>query len=663
MSRTRGTRPGGSCERWRCRRKAMARGPRMSRTLARQAKTASPMVAGSLRSQLQRKCACGTHMPGGGACRSCGNRGIQRKLWIGSSNDPLESEADRVAAQVLCAAAPTGAARNRLAVQRFATPASEPAAEAPASVHRALGASGSRLSDATRKDMEGRFGHDFSRVRVHHDAAAAESAREIDARAYIVGNRVVFGAGQFAEGSQEGRYLLAHELTHVVQQGAAGAHGAGSRGETLRRFSGREHIMIGSAALPGQDVEIVGYGRVSYGEMIAMAGDYFESIDEIRQLAKQGPAGTRQIDLVRWKLNPSSPRPKVGADVEKKVEDRYNALAARNETHFSTGSAPGKSNREQYIAAHTAAITTAYKEGSPSPTPRAGWEAMEAFSNHFLTDAFSGGHVRTPRGQVRAHWNGLYPHFIDNLVGTISCYMASYVNDRDRVGYVQSVDDLAQGIAPEIRRLGGSALASFSIGDIISLAMHDADNKGLDVVSARGPAGPKSKSQFKWRAVGDGGLYPSSANAAAAQTQEMVQEAVQISFSEARQAHGAGKTPKPGLLATLTDPKNYGALDLLPQADSSSTTNPAYAWKAPTIGALPANLVTALKASFAKGSDIESSLNGLPVRPTETRSGFTLHTGDAWKCFVRIILGNPIKMINDICNGNLCPPGKDNPCP
>lgn len=66
--------------------------------------------------------------------------------------------------------------------------------------------------------MEPRFGQDFSNVRLHTDARAAESARAIKAEAYTVGRNVVFGAGRHAPGTVEGKRLLAHELTHTVQQ-------------------------------------------------------------------------------------------------------------------------------------------------------------------------------------------------------------------------------------------------------------------------------------------------------------------------------------------------------------------------------------------------------------------------------------------------------------
>ena len=88
---------------------------------------------------------------------------------------------------------------------------------APASA-RAMPASGVPLEHGAREFMEGRFGHDFSRVRVHTDSTAAASAKSANAEAYTVGSNIVFGSGQYAPGSPSGRELLAHELAHVVQQ-------------------------------------------------------------------------------------------------------------------------------------------------------------------------------------------------------------------------------------------------------------------------------------------------------------------------------------------------------------------------------------------------------------------------------------------------------------
>jgi Domain of unknown function (DUF4157)/L,D-transpeptidase catalytic domain len=77
---------------------------------------------------------------------------------------------------------------------------------------------GRPLESALRTLMESRFGHDFSRVSVHTDAEAARSARRLKAQAYTVGSDIYFGGGRYAPESTDGLRLLAHELTHVVQQ-------------------------------------------------------------------------------------------------------------------------------------------------------------------------------------------------------------------------------------------------------------------------------------------------------------------------------------------------------------------------------------------------------------------------------------------------------------
>jgi hypothetical protein len=88
----------------------------------------------------------------------------------------------------------------------------------PATVDQTVAGSGRLLEPDLRGDMEQAFGHDFSRVRVHTGAMAERSARDVHADAYTMGHHIVFGAGHFAPQTQQGRQLIAHELTHVVQQ-------------------------------------------------------------------------------------------------------------------------------------------------------------------------------------------------------------------------------------------------------------------------------------------------------------------------------------------------------------------------------------------------------------------------------------------------------------
>ena len=187
-------------------------------TVAQPAKTSSfiPPVQGI----LQRKCSCGNHTVAGGECTECAKKktGLQHKLTIGASNDPLEQEADRVANQVMAMPLNSAVKHTIPRIQRFSGQVSHGLNTAPPSVNRVLASSGRPLEPVLRQDMEQRFGHDFSQVQVYTGGTAEQSAREVNAHAYTVGNNIVFGAERFVPSSGEGKKLIAHELTHVVQQ-------------------------------------------------------------------------------------------------------------------------------------------------------------------------------------------------------------------------------------------------------------------------------------------------------------------------------------------------------------------------------------------------------------------------------------------------------------
>ncbi|MBX3630991.1 MAG: DUF4157 domain-containing protein [Nitrosomonas sp.] len=179
---------------------------------------------------LQRVCACGNHAMAGGECTACARKKtmLQRKLTMGADNDPLEREADRIAGQVMARSA-AAVSTDSFRIQRASQQAGSMAI-VPASVDRVLAGPGKPFDAALQQDMEQRFGHDFSKVRVHTGAAAAQSAQEVNAYAYTVGRDIVFGAGQFVPGTSDGRRLIAHELTHVLQQSGVSGIGGGKLG-------------------------------------------------------------------------------------------------------------------------------------------------------------------------------------------------------------------------------------------------------------------------------------------------------------------------------------------------------------------------------------------------------------------------------------------------
>jgi len=132
---------------------------------------------------LQRKCGCGQHTPGGGQCAACADKHSQT-------------------------------------LQRSATRDAE--GHSTALVNQTLRSAGQPLESGVQAFMESRFEHDFSHVRAHTDTRAAESARAVNALAYTVGQDVVFAGGQYAPRTTAGRHLLAHELSHVIQQSGGG---------------------------------------------------------------------------------------------------------------------------------------------------------------------------------------------------------------------------------------------------------------------------------------------------------------------------------------------------------------------------------------------------------------------------------------------------------
>ena len=152
---------------------------------------------------------------------------IQAKLAVGQPGDKYEQEADRVAEQVM--RMPEPQVRRQVEPEEEeeellqaksmgdVTPEGTHDLESQITMIRGGGKS---LSESERAFFEPRFGADFGQVRVHTGTQAAESAQALNARAYTMGHDVVFGAGQYVPGTGVGRRLMAHELTHVVQQGA-----------------------------------------------------------------------------------------------------------------------------------------------------------------------------------------------------------------------------------------------------------------------------------------------------------------------------------------------------------------------------------------------------------------------------------------------------------
>jgi hypothetical protein len=150
---------------------------------------------------------------------------IQASLRVSQPQDAAEQEADRIADTVMAMpdSAPVASQRSAPAMQRTPGGSGGPAAARPevAADVRSASGGGRPLPSKARGFLEPRFGASFAGVRVHTDAKAGKLANQLSARAFTHGKDVFFGPGQFAPERKDGMHLLAHELTHTIQQGKA----------------------------------------------------------------------------------------------------------------------------------------------------------------------------------------------------------------------------------------------------------------------------------------------------------------------------------------------------------------------------------------------------------------------------------------------------------
>ncbi len=227
---------------------------------AKQKKSNSSIASINL---LQRKCACGGTAGMAGACTECQEKNltgptpslIQPKLKISQPNDKYEKEADRVADMVMRMPESNGqqqgnpeeeeeeevvqpkllSSQGSPIIQRQTeieeeeeevVQAKAEAGHTPLVASRvatginSLRGHGKPLPQSTRNFFEPRFGRDFSHVQIHMGPQATKLTQGVNARAFTMGSAVVFGEGQYSQNSLDGKNLLAHELTHVVQQRA-----------------------------------------------------------------------------------------------------------------------------------------------------------------------------------------------------------------------------------------------------------------------------------------------------------------------------------------------------------------------------------------------------------------------------------------------------------
>jgi hypothetical protein len=430
-----------------------------------------------------------------------------------------------------------------------------------------------------------------------------------------------------------------------VSAGNAATSSAVRELQTVQRFGSLEHKGLGDTPTGGAEYEIGGspspgassYNasfKLTHGDIVALSGDYFDPRDDIRLLGAKLPnpdslfrlaarpsaapgtaVGTRdEIVWTIYHLNKADPRFAAGgkwnflvsvfeseasAAVRAKVDERYLKLASRNIEHFvnPTGTGPnadgpiGSSAHASYRQLHKQALLLAWEAGSAG-TPIDMAKAREAAAQHFLTDAFAAGHLRTPRVAIREHWSRIYPLFWTNLKRKIAHDMAVYINENQtNVATLWSnVMELYSKILAKVEEKVASK-PPLGFDNIVALATHDLDNEtGLLVTNDFGS---------RWRTYGDSHLREELVPRIESPTEEPAHDAVAAGVADIEAAYEMGARAmsylgdsdifgavkaRPGA-SMMIAPDKFEPEKYLPQVDVSAETS-TQAWKFNTVDEL-----------------------------------------------------------------------------
>lgn len=387
-------------------------------------------------------------------------------------------------------------------------------------------------------------------------------------------------------GQAQGNRYLQRLLTAPEQEAAMAPGRFAGPAQALQRFGGEEHRSLGAAVTGGGTLDIdLGDGtKLTFGEMVAL-GDYFRSDEEIRKLA-QTPAGQAKLRWARWDALKDRPEPAVSQDVKKAVKDEYYLRAAENLAHFSMGG----SAVSAYAYLHEDALRLAFFAGaSENPGQRAEAQAKEAFAQHFLSDMFAAGHIRTPRMQIKAWYQKNHSDSVERFVRYAADQITGYLFEAGGVPlYAKYLDlkaTLNRKVEERIKQLGGPAVESYSLGDVVSLAYHNLDNAQLGVVSEVDPWGNVVPGGFRWTAKGDSLLAESPI------TQQMAVAAMRASLDDleymqrlGRETGGGKCMPREQLEAALRAAIGqlgtpcYAAERYTPREDTQAG-NPQMSWE------------------------------------------------------------------------------------
>src|SRR5262245_41633280 len=359
---------------------------------------------------------------------------------------------------------------------------------------------------------------------IGHELAHVVQQRQgrVAAPGQAKGAPVVDDHGLEDEADRAGQAAARGEPAQISSGGMAGAAMPKLVGQPIQLFGSQEHQSLGNNATSNASYDVGGaaddHFQLTHGDLVALNGDYFLAgpgtntaggkgqQDDIFHLAgrpgnRGQAAGTR--DEVIWALKiirANDARFAQGGPwaqyvfsdaVKNAVNERYQRLAAANTTHFAAprgrdasgqpNASPEGSAGNSYRSTHETALRMAFQAGQRHERiDRA--MAMEAAGQHYLTDAFSTGHLRTPVGSLREYWGSKYPLFWYNLRHKMALDTAVRLNEQSNnpTTWLGTVNQMYEAISGTIEGMATS-LPAVTLGDLLSKVFHDTDNaNGLD---------------------------------------------------------------------------------------------------------------------------------------------------------------------------------------
>jgi outer membrane protein OmpA-like peptidoglycan-associated protein len=398
---------------------------------------------------------------------------------------------------------------------------------------------GAPLPPGVRSTLEAGLGASLDAVRLHAGQDSAAMSDQVGAHAFTVGQDIHFARGAYDPANERGYHLLAHEVAHTLQTdpdapagsltvgpddspaereaeaiatrltvqrhtpGAAASApvpAGGGASATVRRFGREEHKQLGDITHAEVDL---GDGLIlTWGDVVSLAGDEFGSVEDL-QAAAATPEGRAELRRIM--------------SSDDKHSAQYVDLAMHNVPHF----AGGGTAMATWGSHHESSLLTALLSGLDDSEQE--WQQaqlVEAFGQHFLTDSFSAGHVRTPRTEIIAWYqNDFAPRALPALIAYAKNWLRTELVKQ--IGPQVVMPDAAVGAQVDALMWGAlkwfdddirqklQPLVGLGISGAISGVLHDRDNeRGLWVASEAHPE--------PWLAYGDGRLKcaPESADQA-----------------------------------------------------------------------------------------------------------------------------------------------------